>query len=314
LKEWLDYGIVAIGRQPLIEVSAKIIYDHKGLSVIRERLYECSHKQILMREETMQPHSSYLICATQFDGSTCLCEALRSTGIAGCPEEYFGVFELAALRGYRENAASTANKTGSSGCWNGADAVNLLAFAFEKGTSRNGVFGAKLLWSYFDNFVSTIRGIPMYGEIPVFDLLPAVFPNLQYIWFTSRNKVQQAISLWKATQMAMWDIADDAERQFVFNFEVVDHFVRQIIEHEMEWLRFFNVCDIQPFIIAYEDLVSNYEGTMHEVLKYLHLFPSESSLFTGSPLERHTDAVMELWCKRYYHIKQQYAIDSLLAP
>jgi LPS sulfotransferase NodH len=267
-----------------------------------------------MQEETMQPQSSYLICATPFDGSTFLCEALKCTGIAGCPEEYFGVFELADPRGYRENAASTAKQPGSSGCWNAADAVSSLASALEKGTSHNGVFGAKLLWSYFDNFVSSIRHIPMYREIPVFDLLPAVFPKLQYIWFTTRNKVPQAISLWKATQMAMWDVADVAERQFVFNFEAIDRFVQQLVEHEMEWLRFFSVCDIQPFIIVYEELISNFEGTMHEVLKYLELSPSENTVCTGPSLERHTDAVIALWCERYYRIKQHYSTGSLLAP
>jgi LPS sulfotransferase NodH len=263
-----------------------------------------------MQEETMQPHSSYLICATPFDGSTLLCEALKSTGTAGYPEEYFGVWELVALRGYRGNAAST----GSSGWRNGAEAMNSLAYAFEQGTSRNGVFGAKLLWSYFDTFVSSIRHIPMYAEIPVFDLLPAVFPNLRYIWFTSRNKVQQAIALWKATQMAMWDVAGVTERQFVFNFEAVDRFVRQIIEHEMEWLRFFCVCDIQPLIIAYEDLVSNYEASMHRVLKYLQLSPFESASFTRPHRERQSDAVLDVWCERYERIKQRSASGSLLAP
>src|SRR3954465_5603909 len=32
---------------------------------------------------------SYLVCATQRSGSTLLCEALKSTGVAGRPEEFF---------------------------------------------------------------------------------------------------------------------------------------------------------------------------------------------------------------------------------
>ena len=37
----------------------------------------------------MQPHISYLICATNRSGSFLLCEALKNTGVAGQPEEYF---------------------------------------------------------------------------------------------------------------------------------------------------------------------------------------------------------------------------------
>jgi LPS sulfotransferase NodH len=37
----------------------------------------------------MQPHTSYLICAATRSGSFLLCEALKTTGLAGQPEEYF---------------------------------------------------------------------------------------------------------------------------------------------------------------------------------------------------------------------------------
>jgi LPS sulfotransferase NodH len=36
-----------------------------------------------------EPVSSYLVCATQCSGSTLLCELLKGTGVAGCPEEFF---------------------------------------------------------------------------------------------------------------------------------------------------------------------------------------------------------------------------------
>ncbi len=55
----------------LIEAATEISYDNSG-RVIRAFLFEHSHEQILMQEEIMQPRSSYLICATPFDGSTFL--------------------------------------------------------------------------------------------------------------------------------------------------------------------------------------------------------------------------------------------------
>ena len=37
----------------------------------------------------MTPERSYLVCATPRSGSTLVCKALRDTGVAGRPEEYF---------------------------------------------------------------------------------------------------------------------------------------------------------------------------------------------------------------------------------
>ena len=42
----------------------------------------------------MKPTRSYIVCATPRSGSTLVCKALRDTGVAGRPEEYFE-----ALRG-----------------------------------------------------------------------------------------------------------------------------------------------------------------------------------------------------------------------
>jgi len=300
-------------RQPRLKGAAESIDDGSVSGDIWAFLFERTHKQKFTQEETLQPYRSFLICATPFDGSVLLCEALKSTGIAGWPEEYFGVFDQAVPRGYRENIAPTGHQDSPSGYWNEAGYANSLANTFRRGTSPNGVFGAKVLWSYFDQFVCSLRQIPMYRDMPVFDLLPTAFPNLQYVWFIGGDKVHQAISLWKAAQMHIWGFTHAPERQFVFNYEAVDRFARHIVAHEMEWLRFFNACDIQPFIVGYEDLLSDYEGTMHRLLKYLQLSPSERMTFTRPPLERQTDAVVELWCKRYYQIKQRYSFDSLPA-
>ena len=43
----------------------------------------------------MKSTISYMICATPRSGSTLLCEALRNTGLAGYPDEYFGPMHVA---------------------------------------------------------------------------------------------------------------------------------------------------------------------------------------------------------------------------
>jgi LPS sulfotransferase NodH len=259
----------------------------------------------------MQPHCSYLICATPHDGSTLLSEALKSTGIAGSPEGYFGAFGYSILSYQKENFFQPSCTSPSSMDWNSANYADILADAFGRGTSGNGVFGARMLWSYFDDFVCHLRRIPVYSEVPVVDLLPAVLPNVQYILFTRGNKVQQAISFWKATQRRIWTLSDAPVWELVFNFEAIDRLAQQIVAHEMDWLQYFNACGTQPLIVLYEDLLSRYEETMHHVLQYLQLPVSEQSVFARPQCAGQVDVVAALWGRRYCQIKQRQGFSSL---
>ena len=141
----------------------------------------------------MQPYSSYLICATPRSGSTLLCEALTNTGVAGFPKEYFETLkdtglprrpqeyfetwdnsEIAELLGeysqFNEESVELVK-------WDGPNYSDYLAKTFEEGTTPNGVFGAKLMWGYFDDFVSNLRLIPDYSNMPAQELLTTVFPT-----------------------------------------------------------------------------------------------------------------------------------------
>jgi len=70
------------------------------------------------------------------------------------------------------------------------------------GTTPNGVFGAKLMWGYFGEFVSSSAT----SRLPEFPRRADahVFPNLTFVRVVRANKVRQAVSLWKAVQTANW--------------------------------------------------------------------------------------------------------------
>ena len=58
----------------------------------------------------------------------------------------------------------------------------------EVGTTPNGVFGAKLMWGYFGDFVSLLRNVPRYSDVPLADLMPAVFPELRFVRVVRANR------------------------------------------------------------------------------------------------------------------------------
>src|SRR5579859_862246 len=240
-----------------------------------------------------QPKTSYLICATPRCGSSLLAEALKNTGIAGRPEEYF----------WRGDEAFWQER------WGVTSYEEYFKEAIKQGTTPNGVFGAKVMWGYFDDFVSKLQQIPAYKEMSACSLLSAAFPNLHYIQITRRDKVRQAISHWKAIQTGVWALYTDgtpamASREPVFDFEAIDALAQEIMTHESAWRDHFDRCGNQPFSVIYEELVTIYEETALQILSYLGIQCPEHLAFTERQLMQQADALSEEWVKQYYHPKR----------
>src|SRR5829696_9283235 len=92
---------------------------------------------------------SFLVCATPRSGSTLLCALLEGTGVAGHPREFFECLWRSGMprqpREYFEDVADpevlarlAPTEPGS------ADRRDPIPSALGRGTTPNGVFGAKL--------------------------------------------------------------------------------------------------------------------------------------------------------------------------
>ena len=235
----------------------------------------------------MEPNTSYLICATNRSGSFLLCEALKNTGIAGNPEEYF----------WRGDEPFWKER------WGVSNYEDYLPKAIEQGTTSNGVFGAKIMWGYFDDFVGKIMQIPAYQQIDLPSLLPKVFPNLHYIQMTRRDKVRQAISFWKAIETNIWAWSSDEppvpEKEPTFNYEAISKLKREIFAHEAAWGNYFEMCQVEPLVIVYEDLVLACEETALEVLRFLDIPVPPNLEFAERKMKRQADALTETWVQAY---------------
>ena len=257
----------------------------------------------------MQPYCSYLICATPHNGSTLLCEALRNTRIAGWPEEYFEVLGKTALIRQSGAYSQPDDEEGRAIHFSAETYADYLMSVLEEGTTPNGVFGAKIMWDYFDDFICGLRHIPAYRDSAVRDLLPTIFPNLHYVWVTRRNKVQQAVSLWEAFQRQTWKLTEPPARKLRFHFEVIDHLAQKIVADEADWWRFFDACGIQPFIVVYEELARACEVTVRNVLQYLQIPIPENLVLAERSMKRQPDTLFEGKVQHFYKLKrEQYAL------
>src|SRR3954466_9998090 len=136
----------------------------------------------IMGMPEVKPENSYLVCGTPRSGSTLVCECLKATGVAGRPEEYYealrhsgrpkqpqdyfkGVDDPSVLDHLGERGAPEGPAP-QSPLWSRTAYDRFLDWSKETGTTENGVFGAKMMWGYFGDFVSLVRGVPDYAYVP----------------------------------------------------------------------------------------------------------------------------------------------------
>jgi LPS sulfotransferase NodH len=269
----------------------------------------------------VRPTASYLVCATPRSGSTLLCHLLEETGVAGRPEEYFEALrhsgrprrpheyfdrrrvpDIVRRLAFREMPAG--DEPPPSELWRPETYGRYLAWAIERGTTPNGVFGAKLMWGYLFDFVELVHGVEGFQGLPVPRLLEQAFPGLRYVRVTRDDKVRQAVSLWKAVQTQAWRRRrenTDAEPAAApaFSFMAIHDLVNQLHAHDAAWTGYFTGLGIEPLSVSYEDLAADNARTVAAVLDYLGIEAPPGALAAQPQLEQQADAVSEEWVRRY---------------
>jgi trehalose 2-sulfotransferase len=270
----------------------------------------------------MKPMLSYLVCATPRSGSTLLCHELDQTGLAGHPQEYFEALRRSGLprrpREYfdPERHPNIVERLAFREMLEGAPKPNplwhpdtydqYLAWALQEGTTPNGVFGAKLMWGYLGDFGELLRGIDGMGGRPLPELLARAFPGLRYVQITRRDKVRQAVSLWKAVQTQKWqrdaaaDGGESGERlpEPVFSFRAINYLIRQLTAHDASWDAYFLGLGYEPLKVTYEELAESTDAVVRNVLDHLGVV-APADLQIGAPrLSVQADETSERWVAR----------------
>ena len=267
------------------------------------------------------PTVSYLICTTPRSGSTFLSEALASTGVAGRPEEYFQQLTATGLPrrpvDYLEGLRSPGGVPAPRGAPDGdhrveplfdprrfASFADYVSWVLGTATTGNGVFGAKLMSAYVDGLVAGLRaalGDAAPETTP--EVLAAVFPRLRYVFLVRRDKVRQAVSLWRAIQTWQWredpGDADRGERPLRYSFAALDHLRALLQEEEDWWRRYFADAGIEPLTVAYEDLAGGHDDVVRAILRYLEIPFDGGWSLPGPTMRRQSDTRSGDWAERY---------------
>jgi trehalose 2-sulfotransferase len=265
------------------------------------------------------PTRSYLICSTPRSGSTLLCEALTNTGVAGAPEEYYQHRRKTGLprrplEYFEEVRVPEAEEI--LGRYTRVDDELTLFdprrfgsyreyvdWTIARGTSPNGVFGAKVMWGYFNGFVDSLRDLQNNAVGSTRTVCEQTFPNLSlWVFMTRQDKVRQAVSLWKAIQNWTWrrDGGDGTliSEELVYSSQAIGHLVRQLEQHDREWMAFFGASGITPHVVVYEQLARDYQETAVGIVRALGIDPAEVA-FGERRMSRQSDAVSDEWVARF---------------
>jgi len=236
---------------------------------------------------------AYLVCATERSGSTLLCELLAGTGVAGRPEEYFEFLSATGrVRQPREYFPADADPAILELLAPLAPPLpnvpweRRLADARERGTTPNGVFGAKMMWAYLPDFLA-------HGE-PEEQLGP-----LRWVHVERRDTLAQAISLWRAVQTEQWRAKDrDSDVEPVFHAGAIAHLKRRLEEHAAAWREWFAERAVEPLEIVYEEFAQDPTPTICRVLDHTGV-PSQGIDVPAPPMRRQSDRRSQEWVDRF---------------
>jgi trehalose 2-sulfotransferase len=170
-------------------------------------------------------------------------------------------------------------------------------------TTRNEVFGFKLMSWYLDDFLARLRDTGAFGDAATDDLimLRNAFPRLRFVHIVRRHKLRQALSTARALQTGLWKVQEGKteSREPQFDAELIEQSLREAERQEKIWYTFFERIGITPFQVEYEELCRDYETTIRGLLDFLKI-PLARGARIGPPVTiKQSDEISRTWEERF---------------
>lgn len=224
----------------LCESPAKGLGELVGADV--QTMHKDSHSAI--QSELGNIECSYSIAFTPRCGSNHLCDLLTLAGI-GRPTEYFQ-YELPH--------------------WKVAD-LEAAVSAILRENTVNGIFGAKMAHDHCA-WLRSVIARATGKDRPLGD----AFPNHRWIRLVRRDKIAQAMSLYRAQVTEQWLIWQDDSKSKVdvpFDFPAIVACYHTVLTAELAWDVYFSEHGIEPMVITYEELAERPNQTVVAIAAYL---------------------------------------------
>jgi LPS sulfotransferase NodH len=249
-------------------------------------------------QHIFHPPQCYALCAVARSGAHLLSGALQATHLAGRPLQYF----------HERLAHKYADRYGLDATRNFAQYLRGLLSA---AATSNGVFGFRIESFDVEWLLRRLRdsGEFGHGDVGERELLQAAFPRLRCIQLTREDKLRQAISRARAMQTNLWvpgkehNVIGEPE----FDCKLIEDCLACARQAEKLWAEFFTRNQLAPLAITYEELCSNYRGTVTRVFDFLRIRPPRHVDLKSPRTVRQADALTEEWVARYGALRESGA-------
>jgi LPS sulfotransferase NodH len=234
------------------------------------------------------PRRCYVVCTIPRSGSNLLTDGLRDTRRAGMPKQFF-------------LPKSEARYAAEIGLDPAVDYVAYVRGIVNTKTTRNEVFGFKLMSWYLNDFLERLRGANGFGNSSDLELLRSAFPRLCFVRIVRRHKLRQALSTARALQTGLWKVQKGKStlREPKFDPDLIEQSLHEAERQEKIWDDFFRRIGVKPFEVEYEKLCRDYQKTICAVLNFLSI-KLPPGAHVGAPVTtRQADEVSRMWEERF---------------
>jgi trehalose 2-sulfotransferase len=236
------------------------------------------------------PRRCYVVCTIPRSGSNLVTDGLTATRRAGMPKQFF-------LPKFEPRYAAELSLDPI------ADYPGYVRGIVSTKTTRNEVFGFKLMSWYLDDFLTRLRDTRAFGNAATDDLtlLRDAFPRVRFVHIRRRHKLRQALSTARALQTGLWKVQNGKTTigEPEFDAELIEQSLREAERQENIWQRFFQRIGIRPFQVEYEELCQDYEGTIHSVMEFLRISLPRGARIGPPVTIRQADEISRLWEERF---------------
>ena len=124
--------------------------------------------------------------------------------------------------------------------------------------------------------------IPGLGDLSFNERLDAVFPRLKIIFIRRRDKVAQAVSLWKAIQTQQWrtdpnrilrEVEADEAPDVQYDYRAIEHLLNELHRWDAHWEDWFHATGREPIRVFSDEFTVSRAATIGHVLDALGVNP-----------------------------------------
>lgn len=238
-------------------------------------------------------NKSYIVCSTGRSGSTLLCSTLLNLGCCGKPAEYL---HSAKIEKYIDKGDTKGFQ-------------DYLSQILHQETGKNGIFGIKIHWEHFRNFLNLARKYLGFRDKSDWEIISTIFPNPYFIYIWRRNLVKQAVSTEIAYQTQQWvksnqNITAETPKRLIFKPLNIYRYKQGLQARNDRWRKFFAQNCVDFYEIVYEDFVLSFENTIRDLVDFIEVDSLSDSYEIKMPTYRQSSDINERWCQYYSYIPE----------